>query len=95
MCAESALSAGNLQMPDASFRWAHTDFNVAAQPCQAVHQFALGQIAEIAAHHVGHLGFSLSSWHLSTPQAHRVPSTQVVGGIGIQSRKLDMIVRRV
>lgn len=43
-------------MPDFRLGRPHLDFNVIAQPGEAIHQLALGQIAEVAAHHVGDFG---------------------------------------
>ena len=43
-------------MPHRRSRRPHLDFNVIAQPVQAVHQLALGQIGKISAQHAGDLG---------------------------------------
>ena len=48
-------------MPDVRFGWAYANLNVVAQPRQAVHQLALGEVGEITAHHVGN--FWLSNAH--------------------------------
>ena len=43
-------------MPDFRLGKPHLDLNVIAQPSEAVHQLAFGQIAEVAAHDVGDFG---------------------------------------
>ena len=40
------------QVPDFGLGWVNFDFNVVAQAGQAVHQLALRQVGEVAAHHV-------------------------------------------
>ena len=46
------------QLPDGRVGRTHADFNVVAQPCQAIHQFALQQVGEINTHHVGYIRLS-------------------------------------
>jgi len=43
------------QMPDRRRSRPHLDFDVVAEPIQAIHQLPLRQIGEVAAHDVGHL----------------------------------------
>ena len=43
----------------------HLDLNVVAQPREVVHQFALGQIADVAAQHVGNFGLRETGSDLS------------------------------
>lgn len=42
-------------MPDRIGGGLYLDFDVIAEPIQAVHQFAFGQVGEVAAHHAGDL----------------------------------------
>jgi hypothetical protein len=46
---------GEHQMPDRIGGGPHHDFNVVAKPIKAIHQFAFGQIGEVATHHAGDL----------------------------------------
>lgn len=46
------LGRSEPQVPDVGLGWVNFDFNVVAQAGQAVHQLALRQVGEVAAHHV-------------------------------------------
>ena len=46
------LGSSEPQVPDFGLGWVNFDFNVVAQAGQAVHQLALRQVGEVAAHHV-------------------------------------------
>jgi hypothetical protein len=47
-----ALHQSKHQVPDFGLGWANLNLYVVPQPRKAVHEFALGQIAEVATHHV-------------------------------------------
>ena len=46
------LNSSEPQVSDFGLGWVNFDFNVVAQAGQAVHQLALRQVGEVAAHHV-------------------------------------------
>ena len=76
-------------MPDFRLGRPHLDFNVVAKPGKAVHQFALGQIAEVAAHHVGDLGLrdahQLGGFLLRQPSAsHSLPDLDDQAGFDLE-----------
>ena len=76
-------------MPDFRLGGPYLDFNVVAKPGKAVHQLALGQIAEVAAHHVGNFGLR-DAHHLGslllceTPAAHGLPDLDDQAGFDLE-----------
>lgn len=50
------LRARRRQMPNLGVTGPESDLDVVTEPRQTIHQLALEEIAEVAAHHVEHLG---------------------------------------